>query len=109
MKLLVPALLALLLAACEDVDRYATPTPVPFAGVVMASTDQRVGEGVVPTAVAGVSARREQRGGVTVDVVTPSAAAAGARRTVVIDLSRLGAPPAGTPVPTAVAGIVERR
>jgi hypothetical protein len=98
MKLFVPVLLAVLLAACQDVDRYATPTPAPFAGVVVASTDQRA-EGEV---VAGVSARREQAGAAVQDVATP--------RPIVIFLPTPtpGRAPA-TSVPTAVAGVAERR
>jgi len=64
----VLAAAALLLGACEDVDRWDVPTPV-AAGVVLASSE-RVGpngQGVpaaptpeaVPTAVAGVAVRRE--------------------------------------------------
>jgi hypothetical protein len=87
MKLLALAVAAVLLVACEDVDRRATPTAA-AAGVVVVSS-----EPAVPTAVAGAVARRERAGGPIVVVLTP--------------------PPTATAtpvrVPTAVAGRAERR
>jgi hypothetical protein len=87
MKLLALAVAAVLLVACEDVDRRATPTAA-AAGVVVVSS-----EPAVPTAVAGAVARRERAGGPIVVVLTP--------------------PPTATAtpvrVPTAVAGLAERR
>src|SRR5688500_20389135 len=87
MKLFALAVAALLLVACEDVDRRATPTAA-AAGVVVVSS-----EPAVPTAVAGAVARREGPAGPIVVVLTPLPAAT------------------ATPVrvPTAVAGLAERR
>ena len=89
------AVLALLLLACEDVEGRATPTRVPFAGVVVASSDGRLGEAEVPTAVAGASVRREQAGGPIVMAVLPKP-------------TRTPRPTA-TPRPAAAAGLAERR
>ncbi|HEV8639363.1 MAG TPA: hypothetical protein VG370_34580 [Chloroflexota bacterium] len=87
----------LLLGACEDVDRWATPTPVAVEVVVASSerVDLNSQPGAaaqapeaVPTTVAGVAVRREPAG--------PAAETAPPAATVVVL-----APP-GTPTPAAL-------